>query len=134
MIYRRAFWKLFGYSFRQQPTQTCHREKKKEKYTINVFLSLCYWVLTFLNYMCMATLLKESKDDDVSFVMFFFFFSNYLKSVVITSVWRMPNKHCNMYHKCISVFWKGIHMFKLLIYLNHVLRFCYIFIHDIISV
>lgn len=43
---------------------------------VNVFLSLCYWVLKIYNFMCMATLLKESTDDDVSFVMFFFNFLN----------------------------------------------------------
>lgn len=85
---------------------------KKDKYTINVFLSLCYWVLKFFNFMCMAMLLKESKDN-VSFVMFFF--QTTWKSLVITSVWRMPNKHSHMYHKCISVFTE----FSQLIYLHY---------------
>lgn len=48
---------------------------------------------------------KERKDDDVSFVMFLFF-QTWKKSVVITSVCRMPNKRCNMYHKCLSVLMK----------------------------
>lgn len=36
-----------------------------------MFSYLC--VTEFLNFMCMATLLKESKDDDVSSVMILFF-------------------------------------------------------------
>lgn len=36
-----------------------------------MFSYLC--VTEFLNLMCMAMLLKESKDDNVSFVMFLFF-------------------------------------------------------------
>jgi len=86
-------------SFRQQLTKLCHweREKKKEEYAINVFLSLCYWVLTFLKFYVYGNVIKRIKRWRCVF--YVFVFSNHLKKCC-KSVWIMPNKHCNMYNKC----------------------------------
>lgn len=75
------------------------REEKKDKYTINVFLCLCYWVFKFKKkFHVYGNVIKKIKRWQCVFcyVCFFKLCCNY--------ICRMPNKHCNMYHPCRRVF------------------------------
>ena len=67
------------------------------KKKINILLMFSYLCVTeFLKFHVYGNVIKRIKGWQCVFC-YVSVFSNYLKkSVVITSVWRMPNKHCNI--------------------------------------
>lgn len=101
LICHQSFSTLFGYSsFRHNSHKhVTEKREKKDKYTINVFLCLCYWVFKFKKkFHVYGNVIKKIKRWQCVFcyVCFFKLCCNY--------ICRMPNKHCNMYHPCRRVF------------------------------
>lgn len=67
--------------------QTLTKYGEEEKKYILLLFSLCYWFHVYGN--------VWEKSSKVRCVLCFFFQITW--SVVLTSVWKMPNKQCNMY-------------------------------------